>query len=107
MTTQGPVTNETTPDTALAMINATQENVDTETPIVDAETLNPEQRLLMVQSAAAAAAALAPATVVQRDLLGCPKWCGKYCVQMGIGCGTLSRRRRQLTDNTKQSHCRH
>jgi hypothetical protein len=73
MTTQGPVTNETTPDTALAMTNATD---------------------------VAPAAATAAATGVQRELLGCPKWCGKYCVQLGIGCGTLDRRR-PLTDNTK------
>jgi hypothetical protein len=71
MTTQGPTSNETTPDNALAMTNATD--------VAPADA----------------------ATGGQRDLLGCPKWCGKYCVQLGIGCGTLDRRRRQLTDNTK------
>jgi hypothetical protein len=105
-----PVTNETT-DTALTTSNATQGNGDTKTPVVDDMMLDPAQRLLMAQStaavavapAAAAAAAAAAATGGQRDVLGCPKWCGKYCVQLGIGCGTLSRRRRrrQLTDNTK------
>jgi hypothetical protein len=91
MITQGPTTNETTPDTALAMINATtQENA-----LMDVAPA------VAAAAAAAAAPAADAATGGQRDLLGCPKWCGKYCVQMGIGCGTLDRRRRQLTDNTK------
>jgi hypothetical protein len=31
--------------------------------------------------------------------LKCPKWCGKYCAAMGVGCGDYGRRRRELDSN--------
>jgi hypothetical protein len=81
-------------------INATQNDGDEKQNNPDTTTLDPEQgnRLLGRSNADAPVAA-----TVQRELLGCPKWCGKYCVQTANGCGTLDRRRRQLADNTKCS----
>jgi hypothetical protein len=34
----------------------------------------------------------------QRKLPGCPRWCGKYCAMVGVGCG-LQGRRRKLPGN--------
>jgi hypothetical protein len=31
--------------------------------------------------------------------LSCPKWCGKYCAMMGVGCGQQGRRRERTLQN--------
>jgi hypothetical protein len=31
--------------------------------------------------------------------LSCPRWCGKYCAMMGVGCGTQGRRRKLPGNN--------
>jgi hypothetical protein len=35
--------------------------------------------------------------------LSCPKWCGRYCAAMGVGCGTQGRRRERVLQKDSSS----
>jgi hypothetical protein len=40
----------------------------------------------------------------ERELQTCPRWCGKYCAAMGVGCVQIGRRRK-LSNNNGTNNC--